>query len=161
MYESSTKETSGCASNLLAHEDLGHFEEAHRRNIQAKFYNEKFLQVYESDNIWDSIWRTCCYFQAQVWKRDSNIAPPFFPFLGLSFFSFGLFLGGNALIMMIITLLLITTHELQLDTRTNYDSIWMPPAVYREGQWIKSDMYENLCMVALPQIRCQLHDHVR
>ena len=24
MYESSTKETSGCASNLLAHEDLGH-----------------------------------------------------------------------------------------------------------------------------------------
>ena len=25
-----------------SHEDLGHFEEAHRRNIQAKFYNEKF-----------------------------------------------------------------------------------------------------------------------
>lgn len=24
MYESSTNETSGCASNLLAHEDLGH-----------------------------------------------------------------------------------------------------------------------------------------
>ena len=22
-------------------------------------------------------------------------------------------------------------------------------------------MYENLCMVALPQIRCQLHDHAR
>ena len=51
MYESSTKETSGCASNLLAYEDLGHFEEAHRWNIQAKFYNEKFPLVYESDNI--------------------------------------------------------------------------------------------------------------
>ena len=32
------------------------FEEAHRRNIQAKFYNEKFPLVYESDNIWDSLY---------------------------------------------------------------------------------------------------------
>ena len=55
MYESSTKETSGCASNLLAHEDLGHFEEAHHWNIQDKFYNEKFSLVYESDNIGDSL----------------------------------------------------------------------------------------------------------
>ena len=53
---SQQKKTSGCASNLLAHEDLGHFEEAHRRNIQAKFYNEKFPLVYESDNIWDSLY---------------------------------------------------------------------------------------------------------
>ena len=42
---------SGCASNSLAHEDLGHFEEAHRSNIQAKFYHEKFPLVYENDNI--------------------------------------------------------------------------------------------------------------
>ena len=27
--------------------------------------------------------------------------------------------------------------------RTKYDSIWMPPAVYLDMQWIKSDMYEN------------------
>ena len=40
---------SGCASNLLAHEDLGQFEEAHHWNIQAKFYNVKFPLVYESD----------------------------------------------------------------------------------------------------------------
>jgi len=26
---------------------------------------------------------------------------------------------------------------------TKYDSIWMPPAVYRDMQWIKSDMYER------------------
>ena len=32
------------------------FEEAHRRNIQAKFYNEKFPLVYESDYIWDSLY---------------------------------------------------------------------------------------------------------
>ena len=42
------KETK-CASNFLAHEDLGHFEEARHRIIQAKFYNEKFPLVYESD----------------------------------------------------------------------------------------------------------------
>ena len=28
--------------------------------------------------------------------------------------------------------------------RTKYDSIWMPPAVYRDWQWIKSDMYERI-----------------
>ena len=27
--------------------------------------------------------------------------------------------------------------------RTKYDSIWMPPAVYMDVQWIKSDMYEK------------------
>ena len=46
---------SGCASNLLAHEDLGQFEEAHHWNIQAKFYNERFPLVYESDNMRDSL----------------------------------------------------------------------------------------------------------
>ena len=50
------KQLSGCASNSLAHEDLGHFEEAHRRNIQDKFYNEKFPLVYESDNIKDFLY---------------------------------------------------------------------------------------------------------
>ena len=46
---------SGCASNSRAHEDLGHFEEARHWNIQAKFYNEKFPLVYESDIIGDSL----------------------------------------------------------------------------------------------------------
>ena len=50
------KKTSGCASNSLAHEDLGHFEEAHHWNIQAKFYNERFPLVYESDNSRDSLY---------------------------------------------------------------------------------------------------------
>ena len=33
----------------------GCFEEVHRRNIQAKFYNEKFPLVYESDKMRDSL----------------------------------------------------------------------------------------------------------
>ena len=49
------KTQSGRASYLLAHEDLGHFEEAHHWNMQAKFYNEKFPLVYESDNMRDSL----------------------------------------------------------------------------------------------------------
>ena len=49
------KKTSGCASYLLAHENLGHFEEAHHWNIQAKFYNVKFPLVYESGIIGDSL----------------------------------------------------------------------------------------------------------
>ena len=49
------KKLSGCATNLLAHEDLGNFEEAHHWNIQAKFYNEKFPLVCESDKIGDSL----------------------------------------------------------------------------------------------------------
>ena len=38
---------------------------------------------------------------------------------------------------------LFTTQWLQLDSKTKYDSIWMPPAVYRDMQWIKSDKYEK------------------
>ena len=53
--KSQQKKLSGCASNLLVHEDLGHIEEAHHWNIQAKFYNEKFPLVYESDKIGDSL----------------------------------------------------------------------------------------------------------
>ena len=49
------KKLSVCASNLLGHEDLVHFVEAHHWNIQAKFYNEKFPLVYENDNIGDSL----------------------------------------------------------------------------------------------------------
>ena len=49
------RELTGCAFNSLTHEDLGQFEEAHHWYIQAKFYNEKFPLVYESDNIGDSL----------------------------------------------------------------------------------------------------------
>ena len=78
---------SGCASNLLAHEDLGHFEEAHHWNIQAKFYNEKFPLVYENDIIEDH----GATLKHKCGKKDSNIVPSLFSlFLGLLSF-FGLF----------------------------------------------------------------------
>ena len=51
--KSQQNKLSGC--NSFAQEDLGHFEEAHHWNIQAKFYNEKFPLVYESDIIGDSL----------------------------------------------------------------------------------------------------------
>ena len=107
---------------------------------------------FEAQDMRLTTWRTWCYFEAQVWKKDSSIVPFYFSFFGPSFFGlsfftflfFPFFSWDNALIMMIITLLLITTYELQLKTRTRYDSIWMPPAVYRDMQWIKSDMYERI-----------------
>ena len=54
-----------------------------------------------------------------------------------------------------------TTQWLQLDTRTKYDSIWMPPAVYRVSNESRVTYMKNLWTVALPQIRCQLHDHAK
>ena len=93
------KKLSGCASNSLAHEDLGHFEEAHHWNIQASLYEEHGATL-----------------KHKCGKRDSNIAPFylfyffFFSSIGPFFFSFGLspfFIWDNALLMMIITLLFI------------------------------------------------------
>ena len=141
------KKTSGCASNSLAHEDLGQFEEAHHWNIQAKFYNEKFPLVYESDKTRDSLsWKLWCYFEAQLWKKDSNIVPSLFfsHFFGPSFFFLWPFFGQCSIEWWSSHFYLFATQWLQLDTRTEYDSIWMPPAVYRDMQWTKSDMYERI-----------------
>ena len=113
MYESSTKETSGCASNLLAHEDLGHFEEAHRRNIQAKFYNEKFPLVYESDNIKDFLYEEHGATLKHKCGKEIVTLPLFIIFIfflwAIPFFiwPFSFFIWDNALLIMIITLLFI------------------------------------------------------
>ena len=57
----------------------------------------------------------------------------------------------NALIMMIITLLFFSQlNNYNSILRTKYDSIWMPPAVYRDMQWIKSDMYERIMNGGFP-----------
>ena len=85
------KKLSGCASNLLAHEDLGHFEEAHHWNIQAKFYNERFPLVYESDNSRDSLYEEHgATLKHKCGKRIVNC--PFSLFL--SFFYLGLLFFG-------------------------------------------------------------------
>ena len=49
------KKLSGCASNSLAHEDLGHFEEAHHWNIQGNFYNEnshQYMKVTKQETLY-------------------------------------------------------------------------------------------------------------
>ena len=95
MNESSTKKASGCASNSLAHEDLGHFEEAHHWNIQAKFYNERLPLVYESDNIGDSVYeKHGATLTHKCGKRIVTLSLLSFSLIflfGPSFFFFGLF----------------------------------------------------------------------
>ena len=143
------KETNGCASNLLTHEDLGHFEEVHHWNIQAKFYNEKFPLVYESDNIGDSLSHEdhCATLKHKCGKRIVTLSLLSFSlnFFIWAFLSFlwPLFfrpeshpdLWGNhslhhpfltwdiALIMEIITLLFIYNSRITTQYLGQYDSM--------------------------------------
>ena len=122
-------------------------------------------------------------WSTSVEKKDSSIAPfnLFSFFLGLLFFwPFSFFSSGvssrlvgeswspssfphwdNALIMMIITLLFF----LQLN---NYNSkLEQDMTLYeclRRCTGMGNDSRvtcKKICMVALPHIRCQLHDHAR
>ena len=56
---------------------------------------------------------------------------------------------------------LFTTQWLQLDTRTKYDSIWMPLAVYWDSNDAWVTYMKELWTVALPLLKCQLHDHAK
>jgi len=102
--------------------------------------------------LWSTIYETH-YIKNKVllWSTSVEkeiVALPFLFFLffwGLSFFLDLSFFLGLFLAFLFFLLLFgqcsnnddhhtfITTHELQLETRTRYDSIWMPPAVYRDG----------------------------
>ena len=144
MYESSTKETKWVCIQLACSRRPRAFEEAHRWNIQAKCYNEKFPLVYESDNIWDSLYEE--HGATLKHKCGKRI-------VALSLFLFGLFwpfffiwpfLGQCSIEWWSSHFYLFTTQWLQLDSKTKYDSIWMPPTVYRDMQWIKSDKYEGI-----------------
>ena len=174
MYESSIKETEWVCIKLACLWRPRAFEEPHRGNIQSKFYNEKFPLVYESDNIGDSLsWISWCYFQAQVWQKDSNIIPSLFfshffiflffylgifSFFGLFFFSFGVssrlvgewwspssfpHLGQWSNNEDHHTFIYLQLKNYNSILRTRYDSIWMPPVVYRDMQWLMSDIYER------------------
>ena len=84
------------------------FEEAHRRNIQAKFYNEKFPLVYESDNIRDSLYEEHgATLKHKCGKKDSSIAPfyLFSPFFGPSFFSLAFLFFGLSFFSFLGTML--------------------------------------------------------
>ena len=107
------------------------FEEAHHWNIQAKFYNEKFPQVYESDITWETL-----YYEDhggtlkhKCGKRIVTLSllsfslivfgPSLFYGLSLFFFLFLLLTWDNALEKWWSShFYLFTTQWLQLDTRT-------------------------------------------
>ena len=90
MYESSTKETKWVCIQLACSRRPKAFEEAHCWNIQAKFYNEKFPLVYESDKTIDSLsWRYGGTLKHKCGKKDSNIVPSLF--LSHFFFLFSFF----------------------------------------------------------------------
>ena len=101
MYENSTKETKWVCIQLAYSRRPRAFGEAHCWNIQAKFYNEKFPLVYESDKTRDSIIKIMVLLWITSVEKDSNIVSLFLAFLPPFFY------WGNALIMMIITLLFI------------------------------------------------------
>ena len=145
----------------------------------------------KNDNIGNSLsWRSWCYFEAQVWKKDSNIVPSLFfsHFLVgffVLFFLFGLlwplllfiksgvswgnhslhhpFLTwDNALIMKIITLLFIynsrITSQYIEQNMTLCECLRRCIGICNES---RVTCMKELWTVALPQIRCQLHDHAK
>ena len=169
MYESSTKETKWVCIQLACSRRPRALEEAHCWNIQAKFYNEKFPLVYESDKTKDSLsWRSWCYFEAQVWQRIVTLSLLSFSliFLGLLFFmaflSFFIpHLGQCSRKWWSSHFYLFTTQWLQLDTRTKmtlYECLRWCTGICNEP---RVTCMKELWMVALPQIRCQLHDHAK
>ena len=153
MYESSTKETKWVCIQPACSRTPRAFEEDHCWNIQAKFYNEKFPLVYESDNIRDSLsWRSWCYFEAQVWKKDSSIAPfyLFIPHLGQC--------SNNDDHHTSIYLQLNDYNSILEQSMTLYECLRRCTGMCNEP---RVTCMKELWMVALPQILCQLHDNAK
>ena len=90
MYEISNWKLSGCASNLLSHEDLGHL----RKPIIGIYKPSsimKFPLVYESDNSRDSLYEE----HGATLKQKCGKRIVAFPLLSFCpIFLFSLFCGG-------------------------------------------------------------------
>ena len=113
------KKTSGCASNLLAHEDLGHL-----RNLVVGIYKTSSIMKYirtsymKNESKGDSLYEQ----HGATLKHKCGIRIVALPLFILFYFILlaFLFFGDNALLMMIITLLFIynsriTTRYLEQD----------------------------------------------
>ena len=148
------KKLSGCASNLLAHEDLGHL----RKPIVGIYKpssimknSHQYMKVTKQETLYHEDHGAT--LKHKCGKRIVTLSLlSFFSFFGPSLFFYGLFLGLLFFMAFLSLFLyfphlgqcsrkwwsshfyLFTTQWLQLDTRTKYDSIWMPPAVYRDMQ---------------------------
>ena len=157
MYESSTES----ASNSLAHEDLGHL----RKPIIGIYKPSSIMKIPTSIWKWQhrrlSMWKTCCYFEAQVWKRivtlpllsfsliffHGSFLPLFFSFFSFFFVRSLIPTCGGIMVSIILSSLGQCSNnddhhtfiylQLKITTRykNKYDSIWMPLAVYQDVQW--------------------------
>ena len=153
MYESSTKETKWVCIQLACSWRPRELEEAHCWNIQAKFYNENFPLVYESDKIRDSLsWRSWCYFEKRI------VALSLFLF-GLYFLFFFYFLGQCSINddhHTSIYLQLKDYNSILEQSMTLYECLRRCTGMCNDS-WVTC--MKELWTVALPQIQCQLHDH--
>ena len=112
--EAQQKKLSGCASNLLAHEDLGHL----RKPIVGIYKpssimkdSHQYMKVTKQETLYHKDHGAT--LKHKCGKKDSNIAPSLFfshffgPSLFLAFIFFSSSLGTILQKMMIITLLFI------------------------------------------------------
>ena len=107
-----------------------------------------------------------CYFEAQVWKKDSSIAPFYFIslFLGLLFLSlsFLFFCWDNALLNddhhTSIYLQLNDYNSILEQSMTLYGCLRRCTRICNES---RVTSMKKLWTVALTQILCQLHDHAK
>ena len=133
------KKLSGCASNLLAHEDLGHL----RRPIVGIYKPSSIMKIPTSILKWQNKRLSIMKIMVLLWstsveKKDSSIAPFYFFFLGLPFFylAFLFFYWDNALLNDDHhTSIYLQLNDYNSILEQRYDSIWMPLAVYRDVQW--------------------------
>ena len=175
MYESSTKETTGCASKLLAHEDLGHL----RKPIVGIYKPSSIMKIPTSIWKWLNMRLSIMKNMVLLWstsvEKDSSNCPFFFflLFLGLYFFlwPFLIFFFWRGFLYLAFPHMgqcsnnddhhtFITTRYynsiLQQKSMTLYECLRWCTGMCNET---KVTCIKRLCMVALPQIRCQLHDH--
>ena len=95
------KKLSGCASNMLAHEDLGHLSKPivgiYKPSSIMK-NSHQYMKVTKQETLYHK--KSWCYFEAQVWKKGQQHCPFLFIFFwGAFFFFFGLSLfWDNALL---------------------------------------------------------------
>ena len=129
MYESSTKETKWVCIQLACSRIPRALEEAHCWNIQAKFYNEKFPLVYESDNSRDSLYEEHgATLKHKCGKKDSSIAPFYLFSLFWAFFFLWPFFWYNALLNhyhhTFIYLKLNDYNSILEQSMTLYECLW-------------------------------------
>ena len=162
------KKLSGCASNLLAHEDLGHL----RRPIVGIYKPSSIMKIPTSIWKWQNKRLSIMKIMVLLWStsvaKDSNIVPSLF---FSHFFGPSLFYG--------LSLFLFLTWDNALENGDHHTSIYLQLNGYNSILEQKMTLYEclrrctgicngprvtcmkELWMVAFPQILCQLHDHAK